>query len=93
MLKRAITYFAALTNCATVVAAHMLHCTLMRASPAYAHTQYLATSQSQNTCVATTLHAGADQSRTLVRASELPRCSVGRQKSLTAALSDTPGNI
>ena len=51
------------------------------------------TSKLQNTCAATILHAGADQSRTLVRASEFPGCSVGWQKSLTAALSGTSGNI
>jgi hypothetical protein len=42
MLKCAITCFAALTNCTTVVALHTLHCTLRRDSPAYAHTQCLA---------------------------------------------------
>ncbi len=42
MLKCAIICFAPLTNCTTVVAAHMLHCTLMHDSPACAHILYLA---------------------------------------------------
>ena len=93
MLKCAIIWFATLTIYTTAVAAHTLHCTLRVCSLCPHTTPRKHTSKLQNTCAATILHAGADQSRTLVRASEFPGCSVGGQKSLTAALSGTSGNI
>jgi len=88
MLICAVICFAALTDCHGCCTTHpSLHSLCSHTIPCK-HTVKL-----QNPYVATILHVGADKSRTLIRASELPRCSVGRQKSLTAVLSDTLGNI